>query len=449
MPLGKPDHRPDHQERPSVLFLNRSFWPDTEATGQLLTDLAVDLTCQFNVTVIAGSPNHVDGDELGTADLSEYRGVKIKRAWHTRFAKYSSVGRLLNLFSFAVAAWMTARRINPPPQVIIVETDPFFLPLVGDRLRRRFNGSSLICYLQDLYPDIAVAVGKIREGFVTRTLRRILFSVYRRADKVIVLSRDMQQRCVSLGVPERILEVIPNWADTDAIVPQKTDNPFRRRHELQDRFVVMYSGNMGLAHELDSIIDAAAVLRDRTDIVWVFIGDGARRNALEDRAAALNLSNVRFLPYQPRSSLGKSLSAADVHLVSMRPLASPCVMPSKLYGILASGTPTIALAETGSELQEVIQAHDVGLTCEPNDSHALASHVQRLADDRTSVAALGRNARRLAEVSYSRTRQTARFAEVLVEVLCPELQATVGARRLPDTDGATIPPESTIPVLVD
>lgn len=449
MPPGKPDHCSDQVERPHVLFLNRSFWPDTEATGQLLTDLAVDLTSQFDVTVIAGTPNHVDGDEARSAVLSEYRGVKIKRAWHTRFAKHSSVGRLINLFSFAVSAWMTAHRTKPRPQVFIVETDPFFLPLVGDRLRRRFNCSSLICYLQDLYPDIAVAVGKIREGFVTRTLRRILFNVYRRAERVIVLSGDMQQRCVSLGVPERIVEVVPNWADTDAIVPLKTENPFRRRHEWNDRFVVMYSGNMGLAHELDSIIDAAALLRDRTDIVWVFIGDGARRSALEDRAAASNLSNVRFLPYQPRSTLGESLSAADVHLVSVRPSASPCVMPSKLYGILASGTPTIALAEAGSELQSVIQTHNVGLTCEPNDSRALANHVLRLADDRTSVATLGRNARRLAEVSFSRKRQTARFAEILFEVLRPELKANAAARRLPSTDSTTIPPESTIPVLVD
>ena len=432
-----------------MLFLNRSFWPDTEATGQLLTDLAVDLTSQFDVTVVAGAPNHVDGDEVPASSLCEYRGVKIKRAWHTRFAKHSTVGRLLNLLTFAVAAWLTARRLKPRPHVIIVETDPFFLPVVGELLRRRFTGSSLICYLQDLYPDIAVAVGKIREGFVTRTLRWILFNVYRRSEKVIVLSRDMQQRCELLGVPSPLLEVIPNWADIDAIVPKKMDNSFRCRHELQDRFVVMYSGNMGLAHELDSIIDAAEELRNRIDIKWVFIGDGARRHALENRVKARNLQNVRFLPYQPRCTLGESLSAADVHLVSVRPSASPCVMPSKLYGILASGTPTIALAVTGSELQEVIQTNAVGLTCEPGDSQALVNHIRRLADDRPLVETLGRNARRLAEVSYCRKRQTARFAEVVENVLLGKPEAVANTHSVSSSDVATIAAESKVPVLID
>lgn len=441
--------RSDIQVRPHVLFLNRSFWPDTEATGQLLTDLAVDLTSQFDVTVISGSPNHVDGDEVSASSLNEYQRVKVKRAWHTRFAKHSTIGRLLNLFTFTVTAWLTARSLKPRPNVIIVETDPFFLPVVGDLLRRRFRGASLICYLQDLYPDIAVAVGKVREGVITRALRGILFGVYRRAEKVIVLSRDMQQRCESLGVPKTLLEVIPNWADIDAIVPQKKDNPFRSRHELQDRFVVMYSGNMGLAHELDSIIDAAVVLQYRTDIEWVFIGGGARRRALEHRVKTLKLQNVRFLPYQPRWSLGESLSAADVHLVSVCTAASPCVMPSKLYGILASGTPTIALANAASELHDIIETNDVGLTCDPNDSHALVSHILKLADDRSLLETLGHNARRLAEVSYCRAVQTGRFAKMVDKVLVGERAEEVIIPTLPNTETETIAAESKVPVLID
>jgi len=432
-----------------VLFLNRSFWPDTEATGQLLTDLADDLSSQFDVTVIAGSPNHVDGDVPSNADLNEYHGVTVKRVWHTRFPKHSSFGRLLNLLTFAASAWRTARRTRPRPDVIVVETDPFFLPIVGDWLRRRLIGSALICYLQDLYPDIAVAIGKIREGYVTRTLRRLLFNVYRRSDRVVVLSRDMQRRCEALGVPEPTLEIVSNWADTNAIRPSKSNNTFRCRHGLQDRFIVMYSGNMGLAHELDSIIEAAALLRDKTEIEWVFVGDGAKRKGLEDRTQRLQLRNVRFLPYQPRKSLSESLSAADVHLVSIRPSVASCVMPSKFYGILASGTPTIALAETGSELQEVILTQSVGLTCEPNDPIALAKHVQRLAEDRQLTEDMGRNARQLAESSYSRTRQTKRFAEIINQVLSRDDRDNEPSQLLAIDHSVPDLADTKIPVLID
>lgn len=405
-------------QRPHVLFLNRSFWPDTEATGQLLTELACDLTAEFDVTVIAGRPNHVDEDAGNDfAEIDNYCGVNICRVWHSQFSKHSSLGRLTNLTTFALSAWSAARSLPHPPDVIVAETDPFFLPLVGRQIQQCHRQSSLVCYLQDIYPDIAVAVGKIREGFVTRALRRLLFDVYRRADRVIVLSRDMKERCESVGVPNSKLEVVPNWTDTTLVSPIKTDNQFRRQHQLEDKFVVMYSGNMGLAHDLDSLIDAASELRSRKDIAWVLIGDGARRQAAENRVREIGLEDVRFLPYQPRRFLAHSLSAADVHVVSIAPGAAACVMPSKLYGILASGTPTVALTDPATEMHDLIHQHDVGFTCSPGDSKSLAARIEQLAADSGLVQRLGRNARALAESAFDRKRQTARIAQVLYQTI--------------------------------
>ncbi len=432
MVVTKSNVRHLNGERPHVLFLNRSFWPDTEATGQLLTELTVDLTAWFDVTVIAGTPNHVDqAAEDRHATMDEYRGVRIHRAWHSRFSKHSSLGRLVNLSTFAAAAWLAARGLKRPPDVIVVETDPFFLPLVGHRLQRRYPRSSLVCYLQDLYPDIAVVVGKIREGMVTRTLRKLLFDVYRRADRVIVLSRDMQQRCESLGVSPSSLEVVSNWTDTNEVWPIKANNEFRRRHGLEDRFVVMYSGNMGLAHDLDSLLETAVILRDRSEIEWVFIGDGVRRQSLEARVAKLGLKQVRFLPYQPKHFLAESLSAADVHLVSVLSGATACVMPSKLYGILASGTPTLAVVEPATELSDLINEHQIGFACSPGDAESLAERIRQLSDDPELGRRLGQNARRLAEGEFRRERQTARFGELLFRVLGKDTPASLIERLHP------------------
>jgi len=404
--------------RPHVLFLNRSFWPDTEATGQLLTELTIDLTAWFDVTVIAGAPNHVDesvDDKYG--DLESHLGVSIRRAWHSRFHKHSLWGRLINLSTFAASAGRVARKLTHAPDIIVVESDPFFLPLIAQRLRRRFPSARLVCYLQDLYPDIAVAVGKIREGIITRTLRTLLFNVYRNCDAVIVLSRDMRKRCEELAVPSRRLNVVSNWSDTDAITPIKSNNEFRRQHNLQGQFVVMYSGNMGLAHDLDPLIDAAHLLRHHHDITWLMVGDGASRQSLQERARDLGLYQVRFLPYQPRNTLSQSLSAADVHVVSIRPGTASCVMPSKLYGILASGTPAIAITEKNTELHDLVHDHDVGRCCEPGDPRSLADHVLELAGNSEALKQLGNNARALAVSNFSRTRQTARIARILYQTI--------------------------------
>ena len=174
-----PDSRLPHAERTRLLFINRSYWPDTEATGQLLTELCEDLaaTGEFDVQVLCGQPNHVsiEGDGIDQ-HARQHSGVTIHRANHLQFAKHSMVGKLANLVSFTLSAWRMSGRL-PKPDIVITETDPFFLGFLGRRIQKR-HGSRFIAYLQDIYPDIAVACGKAREGFSIRRLRRWLFGAY-------------------------------------------------------------------------------------------------------------------------------------------------------------------------------------------------------------------------------------------------------------------------------
>ncbi|HET6426201.1 MAG TPA: glycosyltransferase family 4 protein, partial [Planctomycetaceae bacterium] len=303
--------------------------------------------------------------------------------------------------------------------LVVTETDPFLLAFVG-RWLQWWHGARFVVYLQDIYPDVAVAVGKLREGWISRALRWLLFSVYRKADAVVVLSRDMERTCRAYGIAEDRLRIIPNWADTATLRPQKQQNIFRQEHGLQNSFVVMYSGNMGLAHSLTPILDAAATLSDQP-VSFALVGDGARRAALVAEAQARGLTNVRFFPYQPREHLAQSLSAANVHLISMQPEASGLLMPSKLYGILASGSAVIALADPTSELAELIQRHELGFVCDPRDvdggAERLAYVINFLAQNPAEVQMLGENARRLAESEFDRSIQTARFAAMLHELL--------------------------------
>ncbi len=252
---------------------------------------------------------------------------------------------------------------------------------------RRLRGAKLVVYLQDIYPDIAVALGKLPNNVLTRWLRRAMFAVYRRADRVVVLSRDMHDRLAASGVPAERIVCVSNWVDTTALEPRKQDNSFRRKHDVVNQFVVMYSGNLGLCQRLEDILEAARLLRHHADIVFLLVGDGVLKSQLKEQALRQELANVRFLPYQPKEQLSLSLSAAQLHLVPVDPRVVSCLMPSKLYGALASGTPVLAVAPDDCELAELVEELQVGAVCAPCEPAQLAIMIQRLAAAPEQLAA--------------------------------------------------------------
>jgi colanic acid biosynthesis glycosyl transferase WcaI len=380
----------------------------------LLTELCEDLTGRFEVTVLAGQPNQNPRNETFCKNAKEqHNGVSIERVQHPQWGKRNLIGRAINLIGFLIAAFGRAFRVARP-DVVVVETDPFMLPLLGRWLKWR-HGCGFIVYLQDLYPDVAVALEKVREGWLTRFLRWQLTQAYRHADAIVVLSSDMQNRLVDWGLDRSRIFCIENWVDTTSVFPVKGQNALRDRLGLQKRFVVMHSGNMGLSQYLGNVLEAAALLVDRNEIEILLVGGGATRSDLEVQANRLQLKNVRFLPYQPRDELAQSLSAADIHLISMHSQAHHCLMPSKLYGILASGTAVLAIAAVDSELAQLIRDHQIGVTIAPEDPAELASKLRWCADNRDELQKMGQRARILAVEHYDRKRQTSRFAELLAE----------------------------------
>lgn len=405
-------------KRKRLLFINRSFWPDHEATGQLLTQLCEDLVQDYDVDVICGHP--LSGDKINK-DIHPFGpSLNIHRVNHTRFAKGSFVGRLTNLLTFTASAYRILKRV-PVPDVVITETDPFFLPMLGRKLQKQ-KGCRFIAYLQDIYPDVAVALGKVREGFLVKRLRNLLFNCYRKADRVIVLSHDMKRTCLQYGVSESSLRVLPNWTDTQKIVPQKENNPFRMVNGWNDKFLIMYSGNLGLAHELNALLDAAQALKSRDQIHFVIIGDGVQKKSIVQRVAKSNLANVTVMEKQPYEQLGESLSAADVHFVSLKSGVDRCLFPSKVYGILSSGTPLLVLARGESELSQFVVKEQIGEVCEIDQQgnlvcESLVKSILSLSGNDDKVREMGERARQLAVEEYDRSVITKRFAQIVHETI--------------------------------
>jgi colanic acid biosynthesis glycosyl transferase WcaI len=397
-----------------ILFLNRSFWPDREATGQFLTELCDDLSQDNEVTIVAG-PLRPGGNWGFRLWSRERRGsVSIVRTWGTRFSKANLLGRLVNLGTYYLLAAIVAFRL-PRPDVIVAETDPPLLGALAAVLKRRW-GCRLVYNVQDLYPDIAEVTGGVRSQFLLELLRRANDYAYERADLIVTLGNDMAQRIVDKGVPTTKVVVVPDWVDCGRIRPLES-NPFRGN--FGGKFVVMYSGNIGLSQQLEAVLEAAGRLRDDERILFAMIGEGARKKWLEERARAMGLSNVIFLPYQPQENLAESLSAADLHLIPLAPGAAGCLVPSKIYGILAAGRPFIAMMEENAEVAQIAREDAVGFVVRPGDVEALTGAIREAVNAPEHLKQMGVRARHLAESRFDRIKVTSRFGSVLASVATP------------------------------
>ena len=405
--------------KPKIVFLNRCYWPDSEATGQLLTELCEFLANDFEVHVICGQPNSPSEDAIyERSGVSERGNVHIHRLRHTRFQKRIPAGRLINLVSFTRAAGRYLRKTALASDLIISETDPFLLPIEARKHASRTR-AKLVCYLQDIYPDVAEAIGKVKAGRFTAAIRSRLKASYDAADRVIVLGRCMQQRLTESPwlIDAKKVRIVPNWANCQAIKPlDPKNNPFRKRESLEDQFVVMHSGNMGLTQRLDVLVDATQHAAWPSDAVLLLVGDGASRNRLVEQVnGTSHPDRVRFLPYQPREKLDESLSGADMHVVSMHEDITGCLCPSKLYGILAAGRPVLAIANQRTDLCQTVVEQRVGWCCEPGDSVAVANAIAEARESERSE--MHARARDVAVRCFDREVVMRQFANVLSEVV--------------------------------
>ena len=399
-----------------VCYFNRCYWPDTTATGQLLTELAEDLVATYGmeVTVVTGLPR--DSTHEAAARMEVRKGVRIIRARGTRLPQHSFAGRALNYLTYFLSALWIALRL-PRQDVAVALTDPPIIGLAALAARPR---GGLIFFCQDIFPEVAGLLEDFRSPALNAVLDRVNRYLVRHAARIVALGDTMQLRLVQgKGADPDKITVIHNWADTSAIVPSEKQNAFAIANGLHDRFVVLHAGNIGLSQNLDIVIDAATRLKARSDIVILFIGEGNRREALESMAGERGLANVRFLPFQPREALRWTYATSDVCLVSLKPGLAGYIVPSKLYPILAAGRPYIAAVEPLSEVAALTERHRCGVLVPPGDAVALAAEIERLAGDRQLRESMGARARVAAEL-FARGRQVAAHAQVIEEVAARE-----------------------------
>jgi len=397
-----------------VCFFNRSYWPDISATGQLLTELAEDLVRLhgWDVTVVCGYPLRSEAQLAA----SEWRhGVHIVRASGSTLDPGRFIGRASNYVSYFASATMKSIRVRKP-DVAVALTDPPIIGLAALATAAK-AGAPFVLLCEDIFPEVATLLEDFRSSAVNDALQAINRFLVRRARRVIALGDTMKRRLVEgKGADPQKVSVIHNWADCTAVTPGPRDNPFARAHGLVDRFVVLHAGNIGLSQDLEVVLHAADQLRDRDDIAFVFVGDGAKKNDLQEMARRRDLRNVTFLPFQPRETMDQSYATADVSVIALKRGLAGVIVPSKTYSVLASGRACMAVVEADCEAADIVQRARCGYVVVPGDAASLRSRILELAEHRQLTAEMGRRAR-AAALEFDRPRQVAAYNALLRETV--------------------------------
>lgn len=399
--------------RAKLIFVNRYFYPDHSATSQLLTDLAFYLAEKsYRVTVIASRQLYGDADGLLPSG-EDVRGVKVCRVWSTRFGRGRLLGRAIDYATFYLSAALALFKYVRFGDVVVAKTDPPLISVVA-AVVTSLTGARLINWTQDLFPEIAGALQVPGVGLVEQGLRQLRNHALRTASRNIVIGECMAARLRTEGVPAQSIRVIHNWADAMSIRPiAHHDNPLRSEWTLQDKFVVGYSGNLGRAHEFQTILEAAEQLSDSPNIRFLFIGDGTQLDSLRQEVNQRGLSNFLFQPYQPRERLSYSLSAVDLHMVSLRPEVEGLIVPSKFYGIAAAGRPVLFMGSSTGEIARILREHHCGYTVGVGETKQTVAIIARLADDESECRRLGHAARIALEQHYDKPAAFRAWDDVL------------------------------------
>jgi glycosyltransferase involved in cell wall biosynthesis len=393
--------------RPRILVLNQYYWPGVEATANLLTELCEALAADYDVTVIAGAAADVPANETRN-------GVQIVRVRSTSYERSRLSRRALNYVTYVVGV-MWKGMFERRPGLVICMTDPPFIGAMARVVAARFR-VPLLVIAQDVFPEIAVKLGRLRNPVVIGALGLLIDSSLRSADRVVAIGDTMKQRLEEKGVrPERI-RVIPNWVDVTRVHPVERDNPWAREHRLTGRFVVMHAGNVGHAQDLDTLIRACTFLRDLDHLAVRIIGGGARRDELTRLAGRLEADQVRFMSWQPYDRREVFISSADIHVVGLARGLAGYVVPSRLYGVLATGRPVIAAADAESETAQLVARVGCGVVVRPGDPFALARAIRAAHDGEFDLAEMGRRARAFAESEADRAIAIRRYGDVIHEL---------------------------------
>jgi glycosyltransferase involved in cell wall biosynthesis len=401
----------------NITLISQYFYPEMISTGHILTELVLELAKKdIKWSIICAQPTYYSRERVPSR--MTHMGLDIIRTGNTQYDKNTLKGKVVNSVSFFLQALAISLKRNGASAFLTV-TNPPFLGIAGPVIRMA-KGVPFVLIIHDLYPNIAISMGHLSPKSVITVFWNLLNSwIFREASFIVVLGRDMQALLKGELDPQHSHKVvyIPNWADPSLIYPvEQKNNPFIKQLGLQGKFVVEYSGNMGLTHDVETIVEAARCLMNENYIHFLMIGGGGKLGEIKRMARTYHLQNIRFVPYQPRENLRDSLCAAHISLVSLERGAEGLSVPSKLYGIMASGRPIVANVPEDSEVAITIKEFNCGIVTPPKDALAMVKAINWLKSNEAERKAMGERAYKAFKENFTVQRCAEQYYQLIQQI---------------------------------
>ncbi|MGG3571837.1 glycosyltransferase family 4 protein [Bacillus gobiensis] len=408
-----------------IVFVINYFYPDLASTGQLMTELCTHLTEEFDITVIAAQPSYA-GEKINVLrkiTYDRYGEIKVIRIQLPEVNKNSKISRLRYISSYffnALSALLKEKNID---LVFTISQPPILGGFLGT-LGKFFKRAKHVYNIQDFNPEQAAVVNYFNKQLIINWAKKADKFNCSYSDCVIVVGNDMSQTLINRfenkNVPHHV--VINNWTNEDVIIPLSKNEPdiqqFLNENRLDDKFIIMYSGNLGLYYDLENIIKITKHFKENKNLAFVFIGEGAVKKKMQSFIGKHNISNVHFLPYQPKEFIKYSLNAADVHLVVNQKGIKGVSVPSKIYGVMAAGKPVLGVLEQDSEAEMIISKSNCGVVVEPQDYDGIIEQIENLYGmEKVELSELGYNGREYLDQHLKRKISINKYRNTLNNVL--------------------------------
>jgi colanic acid biosynthesis glycosyl transferase WcaI len=408
-----------------ILVVSLYYEPDQcQGNGPIVRALCEDWAAAgHEVTVVSSFP-HYNCDAV----WPEYQGklwqrdrlgsVNILRSYIHVSARKTGLARVLNYLSFNLSSTLAGLTVAQP-DVIFVMSPPLTIGLTAYVLGK-LKGIPYCYNVQDIWPEAAVRLGMLKGKRTIRFWERVEQFIYRHAQRIFAISDEFRENLEGKGVPAVKIEVIPNFVDTEFIRPLARQNGFSSRHKLNDKFVVLYAGNVGLSQGLEVVLDAAELLRAEPEVLFQIVGAGSSKAELMAEAGRRQLSNVRFLPLQAEAEVPELYASCDVALIPLRRGLAQNSVPCKTYSIMSSARPYIASVDEDSNVWKLTEHAGCGVCVPPEDAQALAQAVLELRADRKRRQLMGLNGREFVEWHFARDVVTQRYRHALEDLIEPQ-----------------------------
>lgn len=408
-----------------LLIYAHYFYPDVASTGQILAELAEGMIDAFDITVICVVPSYsgVIEEKYKTKRIyiEDYKGIKLVRVRVPEFTKSNKVSRIKNLVAYFFNSLIATLKIEKQDYIYTISQPPILGGVLGV-LGKWIKGGKLIYNIQDFNPEQTIAVGYAKNKLLLNTVMAVDKFSCKNSDKVIVVGRDMQEtlknRFNNKKVPSNVF--INNWINEKEIYPLEQNHPkiiaFKEKYNLQDKFIIMYSGNIGLYYDLENIIKVIGEFKNREDVVFAFIGDGTVKSKIEEYVTNNNLNNVTFIPYQDKADLIYSLNAADIHWVVNAKGIKGVSVPSKLYGVMAAGKPVLGVLDEGSEARLIVEECNCGVCIEPGNYKEISRNIEYILNNKELIKSLGRNGRKYLEVNLTKDVSINKYKDTILSL---------------------------------